>query len=83
MSKVSIIMTCHNGEEYLRQAIKSIIAQTFKNWELIFFDNNSTDNTLIIENRNIWYVAPSYGPTWTSDGIDCERTVRLELEKIN
>ena len=45
MTKVSIIMTCYNGEKYLRQAIKSIIAQTFKKWELIFFDNNSTDNS--------------------------------------
>ena len=45
MTKVSIIMTCHNGEIYLRQAIKSIISQTFKKWELIFLDNNSTDNS--------------------------------------
>ena len=45
MTKVSIIMTCHNGEQYLRQSIKSIITQTFKKWELIFFDNNSTDNS--------------------------------------
>jgi len=45
MTKVSIIMTCYNGEKYLRHAIKSIIAQTFKKWELIFFDNNSTDNS--------------------------------------
>ena len=45
MTKVSIIMTCHNGEIYLRQAINSIISQTFKKWELIFLDNNSTDNS--------------------------------------
>jgi len=45
MTKVSIIMTCNNGEMYLRDAIKSIIAQTFKKWELIFLDNNSTDNS--------------------------------------
>ena len=38
-------MNCRNGERYLTQSIKSIINQTFKNWELIFFDNQSSDNS--------------------------------------
>jgi glycosyltransferase involved in cell wall biosynthesis len=42
---VSIIMTCFNGEEFLEKAIKSILNQTYSNWELIFFDNNSNDNS--------------------------------------
>ena len=42
---VSIIMNCYNGEKYLKQSIKSIINQTYKNWELIFWDNCSTDNS--------------------------------------
>jgi glycosyltransferase involved in cell wall biosynthesis len=42
---VSIIMNCHNGEKYLAQSIVSIIAQTYKNWELIFWDNMSNDNS--------------------------------------
>ena len=42
---VSIIMNCYNGEKYLREALDSIINQTFKNWELIFWDNQSTDNS--------------------------------------
>ncbi len=45
MPLVSIIMNCHNGERYLRESIKSIISQIYKNWELIFFDNQSTDDT--------------------------------------
>ena len=45
MTKVSIIMTCHNGETYLREAIKSIRLQTYKKWELIFLDNNSSDSS--------------------------------------
>ena len=44
-SLVSIIMNCHNGEKYLKDAINSIIIQSYKNWELIFFDNASTDNS--------------------------------------
>ena len=42
---ISVIMNCRNGERYLTQSIKSIINQTFKNWELIFFDNQSSDNS--------------------------------------
>ena len=42
---VSIIMNCYNGEYYLREAIDSVIAQSYQNWELIFWDNQSTDNT--------------------------------------
>ena len=42
---VSIIMNCYNGEEYLRDAIDSVINQTYDNWELIFWDNVSTDKS--------------------------------------
>ena len=42
---VSIIMNCHNGEKYLRESLNSIVNQTYKNWELIFFDNLSTDKS--------------------------------------
>jgi len=42
---VSIIMNCYNGEEFLQEAIESVQAQTYKNWELIFWDNQSTDKS--------------------------------------
>ena len=47
MSKplVSIIMNCYNGSKYLDEALQSIINQTYKNWELIFWDNLSNDNS--------------------------------------
>ena len=45
---VSIIMPNYNGEEYLRETIDSVIAQTYQNWELIFVDDCSTDNSVEI-----------------------------------
>ena len=38
--KVSIIMNCYNGENFLNESLSSVINQNYKNWELIFFDNN-------------------------------------------
>ena len=42
---VSIIMNCFNGERYLNESLKSILDQSYQNWELIFWDNKSTDNS--------------------------------------
>ena len=38
-------MNCYNGEKYLPQALKSVLEQTYDNWELIFWDNQSTDKS--------------------------------------
>ena len=35
-------------KKYLKQSIESILNQNYKNWELIFFDNQSTDNSISI-----------------------------------
>ena len=48
---VSIIMTCNNGEIFLHEAVKSIIDQTYSNWELIFYDNCSIDKSEKIINN--------------------------------
>jgi len=42
---ISIIVNCHNGEKFLRECINSVINQTYKRWELIFWDNKSTDSS--------------------------------------
>jgi len=41
-------MNCYNGGKYLRQAIDSVLAQDFSDWELIFWDNQSTDDSATI-----------------------------------
>ena len=42
---ISVIINCFNGEEYLREAIDSVYSQTYKNWEIVFWDNASTDSS--------------------------------------
>ena len=48
---VSVIMNCYNGEKYLREALDSVLVQTYSKWELIFWDNQSTDNSAEIFKR--------------------------------
>ena len=42
---ISVVINCHNGERFLKEAIDSVYSQTYSNWELIFWDNASTDKT--------------------------------------
>ena len=43
---VSIIMLSHNNGRYVEESVRCIIAQTYQNWELIFMDDSSKDNTV-------------------------------------
>jgi len=45
MVSVSILMNGYNAQKYLKEAINSIYNQTYQDWEIIFIDNCSTDNT--------------------------------------
>lgn len=62
---VSILMNCYNGEKYLREAIESVLAQTYQNWEVIFWDNQSTDRSAAIfksysDPRLKYFYAPTH-----------------------
>lgn len=41
---ISIITITYNQDDYIRQCIKSVIDQTYKNWEMIVVDDGSRDN---------------------------------------
>jgi glycosyltransferase involved in cell wall biosynthesis len=47
---VSIIINCYNGDLFLKEALDSVLAQTYQNWEIIFWDNQSTDESAKIYN---------------------------------
>ena len=50
---VSIITPVYNCEEFLEECIKSILNQTFNNWELILVDDYSTDSSRKIINKYV------------------------------
>ena len=43
---VSIIMLSRNRAEFVAESVRSVMAQTYTNWELLFVDDNSKDDTI-------------------------------------
>ena len=50
--KISVITVTKNSEKFLEENIKSLLNQTYKNFEHIIIDGKSTDNTIEIIKRN-------------------------------
>lgn len=45
---LTVVMPVYNGEKYLKEAIDSVLAQTYTNFELLVIDDGSTDNSVEI-----------------------------------
>ncbi|MBN8834489.1 MAG: glycosyltransferase family 2 protein [Sphingobacteriales bacterium] len=45
---VSVLMTAYNRQPFIAEAIESVIASTYQNWELIIVDDCSNDDTVSI-----------------------------------
>ncbi|WP_073071427.1 glycosyltransferase family 2 protein [Phormidesmis priestleyi] len=75
--RVSVGMPVYNGENYIREALDSILAQTFQNFELVISDNASTDATdeickeyLAKDERIRYYRTPrNMGATWNQNQV--------------
>lgn len=44
-SKISVVVTCYNHEKYIEECLRSIFSQTYKNIELLVFNDGSTDQS--------------------------------------
>jgi glycosyltransferase involved in cell wall biosynthesis len=50
---ISIIINCYNGEKYLFKTLETVKNQTYQNWEVIFWDVSTNNNSkTILENFN-------------------------------
>ena len=75
---VSIITPCFNGERFVHRFFYSIMNQTYKNIEVVFIDDGSTDNTAL--------VAMHYGELLSDKGIRfvlCSQENRGQASAIN
>ena len=48
---VSVVMPVHNAEKFIEDAIRSVMQQTYQNWELLVVDDASTDSSMRIVDR--------------------------------
>ena len=51
MAKISVIIPCYNVEKYLERCLKSMLDQTFQEWEAICVNDGSPDNSINILER--------------------------------
>lgn len=79
---VSIMMTSYNRADLIALAIESVLAQTYKNWELIILDDASTDNSANVVN-DFCIIDPRiiYVPTPQNLGITKNRNRGFSVAK--
>ena len=74
---VSIIMNCYNSDQFLKEAIDSVYNQNYSNWEIVFWDNASTDNSANIaksyDDRVKYYLAPKTTPLGEARSFGLQR----------
>lgn len=71
---VSILMNCYNGEKFLREAVESVLEQTYIYWEIIFWDNQSNDDSANIfqsysDPRFKYYLSPQHTPLYEARNL--------------
>jgi glycosyltransferase involved in cell wall biosynthesis len=77
---VSIVMPCYNAENYIGEAIESVLLQTYENWELLVVDDCSTDHSEKIiqfyckKDKRIHY----YKTAFSSGGASVPRNIAIE-----
>ncbi|HEX8323966.1 MAG TPA: glycosyltransferase [Tepidisphaeraceae bacterium] len=90
---LSVVVSAYNSQRYLREAVESILNQTFRDFELILIDDGSRDDTLQIarefearDNRVRLITRPNKGLTPSlNEGIDLARApiiARMDADDV-
>ncbi len=71
-------MNCYNSARYLREALESVRTQTFTDWEIVFWDNRSTDESAAIfrsfdDPRFRYFLAPGHTPLGMAKSLAIEQ----------
>lgn len=80
MSKVTVYIVSHNYGNYVQEAIESVLRQTFEDWELLLFNDNSSDNTDEVFNL---YKSDKRISIYKTEGIGLPGVCNFALRKAN
>jgi glycosyltransferase involved in cell wall biosynthesis len=78
---ISVIIPCYNYGAYIRDAIDSIRAQTYQNWEMLLVDDGSKDNTAAIAQEYVAQDARISYHYQANQGLSAARNTGLGLAK--
>jgi glycosyltransferase involved in cell wall biosynthesis len=67
MCRVSVIITVFNGEKKIKKCLESVLRQTYKNLEIVIFDDGSIDGTRAVINR---FIADNQGVLFNFNFVD-------------
>jgi glycosyltransferase involved in cell wall biosynthesis len=77
-SLISAVIPVYNGENFVAEAIESVLAQTYSPFELIVVDDGSTDNTAVICQRYVSLIRYHYQ---ANQGLAGARNQGVELAR--
>jgi len=83
----SVIINCYNGEFFLEDSIDSVYNQTFDDWEIIFWDNASTDNSSKIvhkyDKRIKYFLSKKTEPLYVARNLAIKKSIGHYLAFID
>jgi glycosyltransferase involved in cell wall biosynthesis len=76
---VSVIINCFNGGQFVKDSIGSVLKQKYKNWEIIFWDNVSSDNTFeevkkFVDPRIKYFIAEKHTTLYEARNLAIEKS---------
>lgn len=75
---ISVIIPCYNMEAYIERAIKSVLDQTFRNWQLIVVDDGSTDGSWAAIERALGTDPRCTGIRTDNHGVAAARNLAID-----
>lgn len=78
---ISVIMPCYNTEKYVEETLKSVLNQSFKDYEIICLNDGSTDGTLQILNRYQELYSNIRVISNENHGVAYERNIGIQSSK--
>lgn len=80
MPKVSVIIPSYNCAKYLPEALDSVLAQTFQDWEVIVINNGSSDNTQDVVQSYIQKFGQRLRYIYQENsGVSCARNAGIKI----